>query len=197
MLHIFLFILKLIGWVLLLILGLLLLVIVAALFTPLRYHVETRCQGKLSTLETGINFRILFRLISGSIQYRDGNLDWNIRAAWIRMGSQADAEDMEEVVEETTETREKTEGSKKPDNSEESGNAEKKEDNLEQPGNAGEKASSDGLENSKEKVEVSEELPDNPSDSMAESKSADRQAGKKKTAQEDYGYRRDEKVSDR
>lgn len=70
MLHIFLFILKLIGWVLLLILGLLLLVIVAALFTPLRYHVETRCQGKLSTLEAGINFRILFRLISGSIQYR-------------------------------------------------------------------------------------------------------------------------------
>lgn len=109
------------------------------------------------------------------------------------MGSQADAEDMEEVVEETIETREKTEGSKKPDNSEtqgnaekkednseESGNAQKKEDNLEQPGNAGEKASSEGLENSKGKVEVSEELPDNPSDSIAESKSADRKAGKKK-----------------
>ncbi len=105
MLQIILFILKLIGWILLLILGLLVLVLVAALFTPLRYQMETSCKGKLSTLEAGISFRILFRLVNGSMQYRDGNLSWNIRAAWIRLGNKVTAGDVEECIEENAEEK--------------------------------------------------------------------------------------------
>lgn len=103
MLQIILFILKLIGWMLLLILGLLVLILVAALFTPLRYQMETSCKGKLSTLEAGVNFRILFRLVNGNLRYRDGKLSWKIRVAWIRLGSQAEVEDLEEHTEEKIE----------------------------------------------------------------------------------------------
>lgn len=103
MLQIILFILKLVGWILLLILGLLVLVFLAALFTPLRYQVETSCRGKLSTLEVSAAFRIFFRLVSGSVGYRDGKLSWNIRVAWIKLGDKAVVEDAEENVEEKIE----------------------------------------------------------------------------------------------
>ena len=84
MLQVILFILKLIGWILLAILGLLILVLLAVIFTPLRYQAEASCPGKLSELEAGVSFGIFFRLISGRLQYRKGNLSWNIRAAWIK-----------------------------------------------------------------------------------------------------------------
>lgn len=103
MLQIMLFILKLIGWILLLILGLLILIFVAALFIPLRYQAETSCKGKLSTLEAGVNFRVLFRLVDGHLRYQDGKLSWNIRAAWIRLGNAESAEDLEENVKEKIE----------------------------------------------------------------------------------------------
>ena len=80
MLQVILFILKLIGWILLAILGLLILVLLAVIFTPLRYQAEASCPGKLSELEAGVSFGIFFRLISGRLQYRKGNLSWNIRA---------------------------------------------------------------------------------------------------------------------
>lgn len=103
MLQIILFILKLAGWILLLILGLLVLVLLAALFTPLRYQVETSCRGKLSTLEAGVSFHIFFHLVSGKLQYRDGDLSWNIRIAVIKLGDKAEVEDVEENVEEKIE----------------------------------------------------------------------------------------------
>ncbi len=93
MLQVILFILKLIGWILLAILGLLILVLLAVIFTPLRYQAEASCPGKLSELEAGVSFGIFFRLISGRLQYRKGNLSWNIRAAWIKLGDTGDAEE--------------------------------------------------------------------------------------------------------
>lgn len=109
MLQVILFILKLIGWILLVILGLLLLVLLAMVFTPLRYQAEARCPGKLSELEAGVSFGIFFRLISGRLQYRKGNLSWNIRAAWIRLGDTGDAEEeIEEAADDLEEMGEKT-----------------------------------------------------------------------------------------
>lgn len=108
MLQVILFILKLIGWILLVILGLLLLVLLAVVFTPLRYQAEARCPGKLSELEAGVSFGIFFRLISGRLQYRKGNLSWNIRAAWIRLGDTGDAEEeIEEAADDLEEMGEK------------------------------------------------------------------------------------------
>ena len=109
MLQVILFILKLIGWILLVILGLLLLVLLAVVFTPLRYQAEARCPGKLSELEAGVSFGIFFRLISGRLQYRKGNLSWNIRAAWIRLGDTGDAEEeIEEAADDLEDMGEKT-----------------------------------------------------------------------------------------
>jgi hypothetical protein len=93
MLQVILFILKLIGWILLAILGLLFLVLLAVIFTPLRYQAETRCPGKLSELEADVRFGIFFRLVSGRLQYRKGKMEWNIRAAWIRLGDNGEAEE--------------------------------------------------------------------------------------------------------
>ena len=93
MLQVILFILKLIGWILLAILGLLFLVLLAVTFTPLRYQAETRCPGKLSELEADVRFGIFFRLVSGRLQYRKGKMEWNIRAAWIRLGDNGEAEE--------------------------------------------------------------------------------------------------------
>lgn len=108
MLQVILFILKLIGWILLVILGLLLLVLLAVVFTPLRYQAEARCPGKLSELEAGVSFGIFFRLISGRLQYRKGNLSWNIRAAWIRLGDTGDAEEeIEEAADDLEDMGEK------------------------------------------------------------------------------------------
>ncbi len=107
MLQIILFILKLIGWILLVILGLLVLAAVVLLFTPLRYRVEAGCGGTLSTLEVDADFRLLFRLVSGKVRYQDETLSWNIRAAWIRLGNQAEAEEVEESIEESLEEAEK------------------------------------------------------------------------------------------
>lgn len=109
MLQVILFILKLIGWILLVILGLLLLVLLAVVFTPLRYQAEARCPGKLSELEAGVSFGIFFRLISGRLQYRKGNLSWNIRAAWIKLGDIGDAEEeIEEAADDLEDMGEKT-----------------------------------------------------------------------------------------
>ena len=100
MLQVMLFILKLIGWILLAVLGLLVLVLAAALFTPLCYEAEVDCPGALSDLEAGVRFRIFFRLVSGSFRYQNKKFSWNIRAAWIKLGNQADAEEAEEKTEE-------------------------------------------------------------------------------------------------
>lgn len=100
MLQVMLFILKLIGWILLAVLGLLVLVLAAALFTPLCYEAEVDCPGALPDLEAGVRFRIFFRLVSGSFRYQNKKFSWNIRAAWIRLGNQAAAEEAEEKTEE-------------------------------------------------------------------------------------------------
>lgn len=118
MLHIILFILKMIGWILLAILALLVLIVCVALFTPLRYQADGICKGKLSTLEAGIHFHVLFHLVSGSIQYKDGKLLWNIRAAWIRLGSETEKEAVTEEVTERIEYRPDTEDDIKQDTKE-------------------------------------------------------------------------------
>lgn len=103
MLQIILFVLKILGWILLAVLGLLVLVLLLVLFTPLRYQAEVRCKGKLSTLEAGVRFHILFHLASGTISYQEKKLLWNIRAAWIKLGNNEETADVGEKAEETAE----------------------------------------------------------------------------------------------
>ena len=58
MLQVILFILKLIGWILLAILGLLILVLLAVIFTPLRYQAEASCPGRSEERRVGKECRL-------------------------------------------------------------------------------------------------------------------------------------------
>lgn len=99
MLHIILMILRIAGWILLAVLGLLVLVFLFALFTPLRYRTYLGCRGKLSSLNVKVRFHILFHLVSGAVFYEDKKLIWNIRAAWIKLGNSEAPEKAEEEAE--------------------------------------------------------------------------------------------------
>lgn len=100
MLHIILLILKIIGWILLAILGLLVVLVCAVLFTPVRYEVKGKCDGDLSSLNIGLKFSYFLHLVSGDVQYAEEKLVWKLRIAWKRMSSE---EEIQDVAEETAE----------------------------------------------------------------------------------------------
>lgn len=104
MLHIILFILKLVGWILLAVLGLLVLLFCAVLFTPLRYQVESGCRGEISTWEACVKFQIFFRMVSGMVRYQKGELSWSVRAAWKKFGNQTEPEEVAEKAAKQIET---------------------------------------------------------------------------------------------
>ena len=85
MLHIILLILKIIGWILLAILGLLVLLICVVFFVPLRYRAEGRCRGTLDSLYGKIRFSWFMHLVSGSAVYDGGKLMWTVRIAWKKL----------------------------------------------------------------------------------------------------------------
>lgn len=86
--HIFLIILKIVGWVILAILGLVVLLLCLVLFTPLRYQIQACSRGTMDTLNAELRFSVFFHLISGQIRYMDGSINWNIRAAWKKITSE-------------------------------------------------------------------------------------------------------------
>lgn len=98
MVHIILTILKIIGWILLAVLGVIVLLSCVMLFTPLRYEIRAKCDGRLSTLEGGVKFSYFLHLISGSVRYADKKLVWKLRIAWKKLGSEKEAA---EAVKET------------------------------------------------------------------------------------------------
>jgi hypothetical protein len=95
MMHILLVILKILGWILLTILGLVVLLVFIALFMPVRYKLSGECEGSFDSLKGIIRFSWLLHLVKGNIIYRDGKLDWSVRIAWKKI--KADAEELPET----------------------------------------------------------------------------------------------------
>ena len=87
MLHIILLILKILGFLLLGILGLLILLAAVFLISPVVYRADVSVDNSLESLKGKFRFHWLFRLISGSFSYEDGTFEWSMRAAWKRFGS--------------------------------------------------------------------------------------------------------------
>lgn len=83
MLHIIIFILKLIGWLLLGILGILLLLVITALFVPVRYLAKGSYTGKP---EGSIRVTWFFRIISVMILYEEEKVKQSIRIFGIPLG---------------------------------------------------------------------------------------------------------------
>ena len=92
-LHIIGLILKIIGIILLVILGILLLVIGVLLFVPLRYELRAEFPGKLEDAEGNLKISWLLHLIAGRVEYRNGDVKWQGRIAWKKLGDVLEAED--------------------------------------------------------------------------------------------------------
>ena len=112
MLHIILFILKIIGFLILGILALLLLLTAVFLLAPFVYRAEFSADNSPESIRGSIRFHWLMHLISGHVSYEDGTFTWHIRAAWKKFGSEEDVR-----AESPPERREKSE---RPEHSEHS-----------------------------------------------------------------------------
>ncbi len=99
MLHILLCILKIIGWILLAIIGIIVLLISILLFAPVRYKLTAKMYGKPETLFIDLNFNWLFHLMRGHVLYDKEKLDWCMKAAWKNFSNE-DEEKEESVLEE-------------------------------------------------------------------------------------------------
>ena len=95
-LHIIGLILKIIGIILLVILGILLLLIGILLFVPLRYELNATFPGKLEEAEGYLKVSWLLHLVSGKIVYQDGDVKWQGRIAWKKLGDVPEAEEKPE-----------------------------------------------------------------------------------------------------
>ena len=88
MLHFFLLILKIIGWMLLAILGILVLLVCVVLFVPVRYELDGKCNGTIETLDVKFRFSFLLHFLAGTVCYSEGKSTWNLRIAWKYFGNE-------------------------------------------------------------------------------------------------------------
>lgn len=84
MLHILLLILKIIGIILAVILGILILLTCIVLFVPVRYEAFGKCEGSLMSLKARIRVTWLLRLIRVDVHYGENKLKWRVRILWIK-----------------------------------------------------------------------------------------------------------------
>ena len=71
MLHILWMLLKIIGIILLIILGVLVLSVCVVLFVPLRYHGKAEAKGTLDSVKAHLKFSWLLHLVSGYVTYEN------------------------------------------------------------------------------------------------------------------------------
>ena len=104
MLHIILLILKIIGWIILTILGISVLLVCTVLFAPFCYDIRGACGGAPDSLDIGMRFSYCFHLIRGTIQYRNEKLTWKLQLAWKKIGSEEETKETEKTEKATEET---------------------------------------------------------------------------------------------
>ena len=114
MLHILLLILKVIGIIFAVILGILVLLACVVLYVPVRYDLRASCDGTLAGIRAGARVTWLLHLVGLYVCYEEKELTWRIRIAWknIRSGQEekntirAEVETYGEEVEELREDAE-------------------------------------------------------------------------------------------
>lgn len=102
MLHILLCILKIVGWILLVILGIVVLVICVFLFEPLRYNLLVKIGEDPKSNFIDLKFNWFFHLIRGQVLYEKEELNWQIKVAWRTFPKQNEDRE-EETAEEAVE----------------------------------------------------------------------------------------------
>lgn len=89
MFQIILWILKIIGIVLAVILGIAVLLIAIVFFLPVCYRIEARSEGTLEESDVKARFSWLFHLFAGYFAYQNGEFDWQVRIGWKKMNQPA------------------------------------------------------------------------------------------------------------
>lgn len=82
MLHILLLILKIIGIILLVIIGITLVLAGTVLFVPVRYRLKTETKNGMKELRTEARFSWLLHLISAYVTYDEQEIDYHVRIGW-------------------------------------------------------------------------------------------------------------------
>ena len=85
MLHILWMLLKIIGIILLIILGVLVLSVCVVLFVPLRYHGKAEAKGTLDSVKAHLKFSWLLHLVSGYVTYENRETKWQVRILWKKL----------------------------------------------------------------------------------------------------------------
>ena len=88
MLHIVWMLLKIIGILLLALLGLLVIISATILTVPLRYRGEASASGTVASLRIYAKFSWLLHLVSGYLLYEDGKTKWQVRVLWRKRNSE-------------------------------------------------------------------------------------------------------------
>lgn len=100
MLHILLLILKMIGIIIAVVLGILVLLICIVLFVPVRYRGNASCKGTPDTLRIQGKVTWFLHLIRADLSYEDKKMNWRIRIAWIVWKNESEDSEVVEEVEE-------------------------------------------------------------------------------------------------
>lgn len=82
MLHILWLLLKIIGIILLVILGLLVLAVCVIFFVPIRYEGTAKIQGTTDSVKAHLRFSWFLHLVSGYIIYENKSISWQVRYLW-------------------------------------------------------------------------------------------------------------------
>ena len=114
MLHILLLILKIIGIILAVILGILVLLACIVVFVPVRYELKGKGSGPFSTLKVKGKVTWLFSLVRADIYYKENKLKWRLRIAWKKIpggkGYGAEVTSQDELSEDVGTRNKKTKG---------------------------------------------------------------------------------------
>ena len=100
MLHMIALILKILGIVLAVILGIIVLLVCVILFVPVRYEAQAKFPGELKNAEAKVRFSWLLHLIAGEAVYRESEFKWKVRTAWFKFDGEEE-QPVENVKEET------------------------------------------------------------------------------------------------
>ena len=84
MLHILLLILKIIGIIFAVVLGIILLLVGIILFVPIRYEIAAKCDGTIESLRAKVKATWLLHLLRVEVLVKGKKLKWQVKAAWIK-----------------------------------------------------------------------------------------------------------------
>lgn len=108
--HIILLILKILGFLILVLAGLMLVAVITVLFAPAGYRFDLTAEEFGKSILGKLRFYWIKPFISGEICYDNGNLTWNIRAAWKKFGNaeiQGNDKDKKNIRNETDSSKRK------------------------------------------------------------------------------------------